>query len=80
MTCGNATHNLLWMLSGKKGESCDLVNMLYETDWRYQSYRGIKNQLMQAVTYVYQLASIGMGLHAAQLGVSTNEPASWEDA
>lgn len=62
ITCESATKILLEMLSGKRGDTCDLVNNLYEKDLSFQSYRGLKNQFLSAVTYVYQLTSLGIGL------------------
>jgi hypothetical protein len=41
------------MLSGRNGEGCDLVNNLYERDLSFSQYRGLKNQFLSAVTYVY---------------------------
>lgn len=79
-TCEKATAVLLDMLDGKRGDACDLVANLYEKDMRYQKYRGLKNQFMSAVTYVFTLSSLGMGLHGAVLSFGTGQASQWQVA
>ena len=77
LTCSQATKILLDLLNGRRGEDCDLLSNLYERDLTYKQYRGLKNNFLSAVTYVYQLTSLGMGLQAASLSLQTNDPQQW---
>jgi hypothetical protein len=77
ISCEQATRILLHMLSGKLGDQCDLVTALYERDLNFQLYRGLKGQYLSAVTYVFELATLGWGLHAATLSIKSNDPYSW---
>lgn len=57
------------MLSGDLGDTCDLVSILYERDLSFKNYRGIKDQFLSGSAYVFQLATISMGLQAASVSI-----------
>jgi hypothetical protein len=66
------------MLTGDLGDTCDLVNILYERDLSFKNYRGIKDQFLSGATYIFQMATIGMGLQAAKVSIVSNEPNHWQ--
>jgi hypothetical protein len=68
------------MLGGKRGDGCDIVANLYERDLTYEKYRGLKNQFLSSVTYVFQLSTLGLGLQAAQLSIVSDQPERWKTA
>lgn len=77
MTCTSATQILLAMMQGEYGDTCDIVDLLYENDLSQKSYRGIKSQFLAATSYIFQLTSIGMGLEATLFSLKTDNPADW---
>jgi len=77
MTCTSATQILLAMMQGEYGDTCDIVDLLYENDLSQKSYRGIKSQFLAAASYIFQLTSIGMGLEATLFSLKTDNPADW---
>ena len=80
VTCSTAIKTLLDLLGGRKGDACDIVSNIYEKDFTYKTYRGLRNQFLSASAYVLQLASIGMGIEAADLSIATNTPSQWSTA
>lgn len=53
MTCETATAILIGMLTGDLGDTCDIVNILYENDLSFKNYRGIKDQYLSGTAYVF---------------------------
>lgn len=78
ITCEYATNVILGMLTGQRGDTCDIVSLLYEKDLSYKTYRGIKDQFMSGVAYLFKLSSLGMGLQAAKVSINSNEPSHWQ--
>jgi hypothetical protein len=66
------------MITGERGDTCDIVSLLYEKDLSFKNYRGIKKQFMAGVSYLYQLSSLAMGLQAAKISMIAGEPSHWQ--
>jgi hypothetical protein len=53
ITCEQAANVILGMLTGERGDTCDIVSLLYEKDLSYKTYRGIKKQFMPSTAYLF---------------------------